>query len=594
MLPEEQLQNWIAQQNQTAQQNRLAQPAQWLPAISCQERIRLFSERVAGKLTPRLPLKELVAAMLGGTGTGKSTLLNALLATQAVTEGKERPTTHEPVLVCHTNADVSAFTGFRVERLNNPLLEGLILIDCPDPDTGNVADNAANSNLALLRKALPYCDVILVTATQQKYRSKCVLDELADAASGSRLVFVQTHADKDTDIREDWRQLLQDRYEPGQMYFVDSRNKNNTDSKDNTPQDGDLQALRQLLTRDLTGEVARRIRLANYYGLAEEAVADCKKMIEVNWHSVQKLRDKIDEERRRFGSEFAEKMQNELTNSRQILESKLFARVSLQWGYSPFSLLLRLYQGLGTMLSGAVLTRVRSPVQLALWGTFEGVRRLHKRKQRKKPPLPPMSAEEMNRLKEAGLILTGFTDDAQLVPAAHYSGNAAAKNVIVKEAEEMHAAVIAEIAADMDDMIGRLGAEYNHFWFRLMYETLLSVMLLFLSARPAKNFFVDSFFYHEPLFGIEYYLISLFWLAAWSAVLLFFFTFSLRKGIVKKIREASLNWHRLPAFDRLFASLERDTVQLTVFRNGLDSVKNQLDRLKEQAEKIDKRLGYLK
>ena len=50
--------------------------------------------------------------------------------------------------------------------------------------------------------------MLLVTATQQKYRSARVADELAAAARGTRLVFVQTHADTDDDIREDWRAVL--------------------------------------------------------------------------------------------------------------------------------------------------------------------------------------------------------------------------------------------------------------------------------------------------------------------------------------------------------------------------------------------------
>ncbi len=66
-----------------------------------------------------------------------------------------------------------------------------------------------SDNLARLRAILPKCDVLLVTATQQKYRSARVADELAAAAPGVHLVFVQTHADTDADIREDWRHMLE-------------------------------------------------------------------------------------------------------------------------------------------------------------------------------------------------------------------------------------------------------------------------------------------------------------------------------------------------------------------------------------------------
>ena len=78
------------------------------------------------------------------------------------------------------------------------------------------------TNLARLRELLPQCDVLLVTTTQQKYRSARVNEELAAAATGARLIFVQTHADTDEDIRADWRRVLAPTYQVSEMFFVDS------------------------------------------------------------------------------------------------------------------------------------------------------------------------------------------------------------------------------------------------------------------------------------------------------------------------------------------------------------------------------------
>ncbi len=125
------------------------------------------------------------------------------------------------------------------------MLRDLVLVDCPDPDTteempsdspeisygagishaqsaGTATPQAGretDSNLARLRKILPHCDVLLVTATQQKYRSARVAEELAAAAAGARLVFVQTHADVEDDIRDDWRAVLADQYAAGTHFF---------------------------------------------------------------------------------------------------------------------------------------------------------------------------------------------------------------------------------------------------------------------------------------------------------------------------------------------------------------------------------------
>ena len=562
-----QLQNWIS----TA--------PDWEAATFCRNRIDRFQERT--KLSPKVFHSPLVVAMLGGTGTGKSTLLNALIDEKIVTEGKDRPTTNEPILVCHTNADVSRFAHFHIERRNNPHLEQMMILDCPDPDTTDTADSddpgtRHNSNLDKLRRALPFCDILLVTATQQKYRSRRVLDELAAAAPGVRLVFVQTHADRDIDIREDWQKSLENDYETGQMFFVNSMK----------PDDGNgLQELRQLLTRDLNEEAAIRIRQANYFGLAEEAVVDCQQMIENAWLPVSKLRERISEERQRFGKRITGKIRSELIRDRRTWESKILGRVSAQWGYSPFSLLLRFYQGFGTILSGALLARVRSPIQLALWGSFEGIRRFQNRRSPKNPAVPEFSVEESNQLKESALILTGFATDAH-IPVRHCQ-----PSVIQSESKQTNEMLLGEISAELETVTDRLAHRYQRLWFRCLYEILLSAMLLFLFYRLAKNFFIDSFWYAQPLLGIDYYLVALFWLIGWCALLLLFFTLTLRRGIEHAIKRTSRDWYRLPALDHLFSTLESETTQILTFRDELDGIKGLIDRINQQAEKLDKRLG---
>jgi len=562
----EQLKNWIS----TA--------PDWKAATLCRERVDRFQERT--KLSPKVFHAPLVVAMLGGTGTGKSTLLNALLGEKIVTEGKDRPTTNEPVLVCHTNADVSRFAHFHIERRDNPHLEQMMILDCPDPDTTDESD-FEDSTLGKLRRALPFCDVLLVTATQQKYRSRRVLDELAAAAPGVRLLFVQTHADRDIDIREDWQKSLGNGYEQGQMFFVNSIKPDDVPNNNG----GGLQELRQLLTRDLNEEAAIRIRQANYFGLAEEAVEDCQQMIEDAWLPVSKLRERISEERQRFGKRMASKIRSELIRDRRTWESKILGRVSAQWGYSPFSLLLRFYQGFGAILSGALLTRVRSPIQLALWGSLEGVRRFQNRKPKKNLAVPEFSLEESNQLKESALILTGFATDAH-IPVRHCQ-----PSVVQSESKQANETMLEEISAELETVTDRLAHRYQRLWFRCLYEILLSAMLLYVLVQPAYNFFYDAPWNGAKYFGIEFYVAALIWLSLWCVLLLFFFTMILRRGIEHSIKKTSLAWYRLPALDRLFASLESATTQILSFRDELESIKERIDRINQQAEKLDKRLG---
>lgn len=565
----------------------------WKAAERCRESVSRFLRRTAS-LQKRLSMP-LIVAMLGGTGTGKSTLLNALVGEPIVREGKERPTTDRPVFVCHRDLQTSDWgidlSGMEERRRDNPALEQLVLIDCPDPDTTENAD-LRESNLARLRAVLPFCDVLLVTATQQKYRSRRVLDELAEAAPGARLVFVQTHADRDVDIREDWNELLKNDYETGRIFLVDSATALKI-QRENGVLPREFADLRQLLTRELNEEAAVRIRQANYFSLAEETVEQCSEEITENWTAVRKLRERISEERRRFGELLAEKMRGELLRDRRFWESRLIGRVAAQWGYSPFSMVLRIYQGLGVILSGALLARARSPSQLAVWGAFEGIRsfRNWSKKRKSGQMLRPsaFSAREEGKLREAALILTGFATDARL-PTENCE-----PEFVLEEARQAGEAYVADIARELENICDRLALKNNRWWTRTFYECLFGGMILFLLARPAKNFFIDTLLYDNvKLYGAEFYLISLFWLVAWGALLLGFFTFMLRHGLDREINETAAQWNRLSSLDRFFAAAEKETNGVLAFRDELESIRQRIDRINQQAEKLDKRLGRKK
>ena len=556
----------------------------WEAAEFCREIVGRFLQRTA--TLPKRETMPLIVALLGGTGTGKSTLLNTLVGEKVVAEGKIRPTTNEPVLVCHDTARPEEWgvdlQGIRIEKRNVPALEHLGFLDCPDPDTTEFAQQR-ESNLARMRRALPLCDILLVTATQQKYKSRRVLDELADAAPGARLVFVQTYANEDDDIREDWTKLLSSDYEPGRMFFVNALEPNGPD----------FEELRRLLTEELNDESAIRIRQANYFGLAEESIAGCRDEIVQQWTPVRILRERITEERRRFGERFAEKLRGELVRDRRLWESRLINRVASQWGYSPFSMVLRIYQSTGAIFSGALLSRVRSLPQLAIWGAFEGLRSLKShsdaRKSEKTLGAELVSNWEESRLRESALILAGFASDAKL-PTDRVS-----TETVLTEARAAGESFLAEIARELETNCDRLVAKNNRWWTRLAYETLFGGMVVFLLLRPAKNFFFDTLFYKDAkLYGADFYLITLFWLLAWGAFLLGWFTLTLRSGLDREIGESSVRWTRLSALNQLFASLEEETIGVMNFRDDLDSIRDRIGRMVRQAEQLDKRLGKKK
>ena len=159
----------------------------WRPAETCQAIIG----RLAGRLNSlRVRLESpLIVATLGGTGTGKSSLINALAGAELVRSGRGRPTTTRPALLCHLGLtpEILGMDAHEIEVVQRdlPSLANLVLVDCPDPDTTDAAGPLpCDTTLARLRRILPLCNVLIVTTTQQKYRSARVAEELAAAAPG--------------------------------------------------------------------------------------------------------------------------------------------------------------------------------------------------------------------------------------------------------------------------------------------------------------------------------------------------------------------------------------------------------------------------
>ena len=268
-------------------------PLKWEAALPIRAMVRRLTQRL-GAMRIRLEAP-IVLGVLGGTGVGKSALVNALAGAEVVETGRARPTTGRPILICRPDwtPELLGIDPASVEVVHRdlPSLAHLVLVDCPDPDTTEVAD-VPGTNLARLRQILPHCDALLVVTTQQKYRSARVADELAAAAPGARLVFVQTHADVDGDIREDWRPLIEARYGPSPIFRVDSLSALADAQKGVEPR-GEFAALVDLLTRQLAGSAAARIRRANLLDLVEQTLAACRRRVDEALPAVRQLEEAL-------------------------------------------------------------------------------------------------------------------------------------------------------------------------------------------------------------------------------------------------------------------------------------------------------------
>ena len=83
-----------------------SRPIGWAPAARAQALVRRVLSRVE---TLRIRLEApLVVATFGGTGTGKSSLVNALVGEECSESGRQRPTTRRPIVIAHPRTELEA------------------------------------------------------------------------------------------------------------------------------------------------------------------------------------------------------------------------------------------------------------------------------------------------------------------------------------------------------------------------------------------------------------------------------------------------------------------------------------------------------
>ena len=566
---------------------------EWPPA----RRVRAEWERVEPRLdrARRELSRVLVVGVIGGTGTGKSTLVNALAGGNVSPAGDvARPTTTNPVVVVASDVDCSWLPlekmQARVVRSDAPAVANIVLVDCPDPDTqadavprpahppGQPRPSDTNRNRDILEAVVPACDVLLLVATAQKYRSWIVAREVAAFAPGRPLLFVQTHASRDPDIRADWRRELEAQgFTVPNIFRLDAVEAAQRAAAGLEPAPG-FRELVQAIDAELVGRAARRVRRTGAADLADWLLRQARHELEPLRQPVADLAAGVGRERSRLERLLAGAVENRLRASRAAWQRLITDEFVDRWHGGPFAMFLHTVAAIGSFWP-----RVRSAGGGLIGRLLSGqaaVPAAH-------GPATWQTVEELGLgeadVEQSRSILVGLAARGRITEPL--VGRA---RLDESRVQETVGTLLERTAAWLSSGIERLVAERRG-WIespalRIGCEILFSALVVAVLGRAGWNFFHGNLWSGRPVDGIGFLEESFVWVILWGLSLRWLLFARMRMGLNRDI--AALV-SRLPAA-RLVDPLLADFATAAEKTNGFIE---RCDQLGSQSAALSARLA---
>ena len=307
---------------------------------------------------------------------------------------------------------------------------------------------------------------------------------------------------------------------------------------------GDFAELLDLLTRQMAGAAANRIRRANFLDLAADTLEACRVRLDNALPKV--LRNAIGHRpaARPAGPAARRDHADRTAGQPAAVGEPALGSGRVAVGIQP---VCAGAAGLpGARRAGgrrrccfASALRPRSPC-----GALQGVRTWKGRREKHQADrgLDRAAAAGWDpaELRKAVIIVDGYAAEAGL------DRRPVQADVIAAESETAAAGFVARVSADLDSLIARLAKRHTGWFTRFRYEILLLAMLGLLLYRLGKNFFYDSWLAEHPtqVHGIDFYLSAGFWLVLWCLVLLWSFCSRLRRGLRGAVTELAAGWQQ--------------------------------------------------
>ncbi len=501
----------------------------WAPART----VRAEWEEIAARLdrARRELSRMLVVGVIGGTGTGKSTLVNALAGCDLSPAGDiARPTTINPVVVAARDVDLSWLPvdamNARVVRSDSAAVANIVLVDCPDPDTqadpgqgggqpphSPARPSDSNHNRDLLEAVLPACDVLLLVSTAQKYRSWVVAREVAAFAPGRPLLFVQTHASRDPDIRDDWRQELESQgFVVPQIFRLDAVEAATRTASGLEPAAG-FRELVEAIDAELVGRAARRVRRTGSLDLAGWFLRQSRESLAPLREPVAQLAAGVVSVNGRLEGILARSVASRLRASRSDWQRILTSEIVERWHGGPFATFLHMVESIIAFwprmraAGGGLISRLLSgqavgplPDGQAGWQAVEEL---------------GLSAAEVEQSRS---VLCGLSARARL--AEPLVGRARLdESRVASTVGTLLERTAAWLATGIDRLVTQRRGRIDGPVFRWVCEALFSGLVVAVLVRAGWNFFVGHLWQGRVVDGGGFLQEAFVWVILWGFLL---------------------------------------------------------------------------